>query len=294
MNTSMVLNEKRKSVASMVQRSLPEIQKAVVDGVDPVRLARVCQTAIMSKPDLLRCSLASLQSALMQCAAMGLEPETYPPQVHLIPRNMNGGMHATIMVDYRGFLKLAYRSELVDRVVAHVVYEGDEFEIELGERPRVTHKPGLAPGKRTPIGVYAIAHMPDGPPAVDVMTRDEVDHVRQTSASSRSKAWEKHWGEMAKKTVIRRLCKTLPLDPAFLRAINVDERTERGEETPFETTLTEDECYVSTGEVPKEFTDDVDLQGSKQADEATRAIQETGVTPDGELFSGEPMRDDEW
>ena len=47
----------------------------------------------------------------------------------------------------------------------------------------------------------------------DTMSKAEIDHTRNTfSKSANGKAWKDSYGEMAKKTVLRRLCKLIDLN----------------------------------------------------------------------------------
>jgi hypothetical protein len=61
------------------------------------------------------------------------------------------------------------------------------------------------------------------------MFRDEIEAIRQKAISRNSDAWVNHWDEMAKKTVLRRVCKYLPLSTEVMdRAVTVDEAQESG------------------------------------------------------------------
>ena len=47
----------------------------------------------------------------------------------------------------------------------------------------------------------------------DAMSKTEIEHTRNAfSKASNSKAWKESYGEMAKKTVLRRLCKLIDLN----------------------------------------------------------------------------------
>jgi recombination protein RecT len=55
------------------------------------------------------------------------------------------------------------------------------------------------------------------------MTKDEVDAIRKRSRSGSSGPWVTDYGEMAKKTSLRRLCKLLPLSPEVAEHIERDQ-----------------------------------------------------------------------
>ena len=63
----------------------------------------------------------------------------------------------------------------------------------------------------------------------EVMNRAEIEAVRSQSKAGTRGPWVSHWDEMAKKTVIRRLFKLLPVSIEAHRAVEVDEKTDRGE-----------------------------------------------------------------
>ena len=77
--------------------------------------------------------------------------------------------------------------------------------------------------------VYAVARLVGGGFQFDVMSRAEIEAVRSQSKAGTKGPWVTHWDEMAKKTVIRRLFKLLPVSIEAQRAVEVDEKTDRGE-----------------------------------------------------------------
>lgn len=93
---------------------------------------------------------------------------------------------------------------------AEPVYANDTFDYDLGDDPRITHKPPpLGQERGDIIGFYAIATGPDGRIYRDVMSKKDIDYVRATAKSGA--VWQKWYVEMGKKTVGRRLVKSLPV-----------------------------------------------------------------------------------
>src|SRR5690606_15555712 len=71
------------------------------------------------------------------------------------------------------------------------------------------------------IGAYSVAKLHDGSHHVNWMYPYEIDDIR--SRSMGGQAWAKNYGEMAKKTAIKRHWKTLPkTDRAILAAKAID------------------------------------------------------------------------
>jgi recombinational DNA repair protein RecT len=108
-----------------------------------------------------------------------------------------------------GILKKIRQSGEISSIRAHVVHEGDDFDFELGDNERIQHKPNLLqPGK--PVAVYAIAKFKDGDIQREVMSVPQIEKIRAKATGIGKACWSSEWGEMAKKTVIRRLAKRLP------------------------------------------------------------------------------------
>jgi recombination protein RecT len=140
------------------------------------------------------------------------------------------------------------------------VFAKDHFDFELGDNPWIKHKPWM-PGQldrgeeesepdylarlrrhvdHGPLThVYSVAMIKGGDKSRDVMSRAEVELVRDTYARKNRKgefspAWRKSFAEMAKKTVARRHAKQLPMSSDILSLLSRDDELydlerERGE-----------------------------------------------------------------
>src|SRR6202030_4175484 len=113
-----------------------------------------------------------------------------------------------------GIRKKVRNSDTIATWDVHTVHEKDHFEFELGDDPFIKHRPFLG-DRGAMVAVYSVAVLKSGEKTRDVMSRSEVDYVRDTySKRDRdgkfSGAWVKSYDEMAKKTVARRHSKVLP------------------------------------------------------------------------------------
>ncbi|MBM0411446.1 recombinase RecT, partial [Escherichia coli] len=96
--------------------------------------------------------------------------------------------------------------------------------------------------------VYAVAKLKDGGVQFEVMTRKQVEKVRDTHSKAAKNAaskgapsiWDEHFEDMAKKTVIRKLFKYLPVSIEIQRAVSMD-----GKEVE---TINPDDISVIAGE----------------------------------------------
>ena len=93
---------------------------------------------------------------------------------------------------------------------AHVVYENDAFEFELGDDPFIKHKPALV-DRGKPIAAYSVATLKSGEKSREVMSMAEIDKVRAVSRAKDRGPWVDWREEMMRKTVARRHAKVLPM-----------------------------------------------------------------------------------
>lgn len=186
------------------------------DEAAAVRFRRVVIQAMTKNPDLLACSPESIVSAVFEAAAMGLEPTGAAGGAHLVPRKGR----ATLVVDYRGVIQMVTRPDPSGRpsdvlsIETRAAKEGDEFDYALGTDAWVKHKPSLAANRsaKPTTHVYAIARLRSGVSIPDVMDRAEVERIQKREPRGNG-PWATDWDEMAKKTVIKRLAKVLPVRP---------------------------------------------------------------------------------
>ena len=193
---------------------------AVPAGVDREAFVRALG-AILSrdaKGALAACSVPSIMSAAAECAALGLLPNDARRLVHIIPR----GGEASVMLGYAGLRELALRSTDVRSIGSQAVHEGDRFELDFASDSRPTHRLDITRPRGQMVGVYAYAVMADGSCVTEWAGMDEIARFR--AAAGKSLAWANWPGEMARKSVTKRLCKQLPLTVEAVRAIEVDNR----------------------------------------------------------------------
>lgn len=198
-------------------------------GVTPERMVSWAMTALRREPKLMKCDPYSLLGAVIQSAQLGLDPSGVTGQAYLIPF----GREVTLIPGYKGLVALARRSGKVSEIMAHAVYEKDEFEYEFGLDSKLRHVPSRD-GDRGPLTfVYAYAKFTDGGKVFDVLSKAEVDKVRRQSSSGGSPAWKEHYPAMACKTAVRRLAKWLPLQPDEARGFELAGMEESGQSQRF-------------------------------------------------------------
>ena len=215
------------------------------------RLARIALTEIRKIPKLAQCDQTSFLGAIMQVAALGLEPGGALGHAYLIPFDKRGklangqwgvvGTEVQLIIGYRGMIDLARRSGQIVSLSARIVYANDKFSYAYGMDETLEHVPheGANPGEMT--HVYAVAKLVGGGVQFEVMSRAKIEATRDGSqgykaavaaAEKYSKPidspWSNHFDEMAKKTVIRQLFKYLPVSIEIQRAVGLDEQADAG------------------------------------------------------------------
>jgi recombination protein RecT len=220
--------EKFKQIKALVQSPevMKEIKDALPDHLSKDRMARTFLTALTTTPALLDCEPASLLKAVVEASQLGLPTDGILGHGYILPYKGK----AKFIPGYRGLMDLARRSGQVDWIQARVVYGGDEFEYEYGLEPFLKHKEATPEDgvERKAIAVYAAARLTSGEKVFEVMYREDIEKIRQRSPSGSKGPWVTDWEEMARKTLIRRLMKYLPLSTDVQAAVIADEYAEAG------------------------------------------------------------------
>jgi recombinational DNA repair protein RecT len=150
---------------------------------------------------------------------MGLEPG-FMNEAWLIPY----GKECTAQTGYMGLIKCAMRSGEVEYIHPNVVYEGDIFDEELGSERKLIHKPMRKVGAK-PILYYAVAKLKTGGSVWEVMSVEQIEAHRDQYAKGHRRAdsaWNTNFDGMAKKTVVKKVCKYLPKSVELAYAFNHD------------------------------------------------------------------------
>lgn len=201
--------------------------------MNPERMMRVVANAIRTTPKLQECEPMSFLGALMQSAALGLEPNTILGHSYLVPfeNRRKNIVEVQLIVGYKGLIDLARRSGHITSIHTGIHYSDDDlWEYEEGTEATLRHRPGDMAGKK--LHAYAIAKFKDGGHAYVVLPWSHVMKIRDASQGYQTAIrfkktdtpWIAHEDAMAKKTAIRALAKYLPLSVEFVDALSVDDR----------------------------------------------------------------------
>lgn len=209
----MATTEKKNYLAPIYEglnASLDKQVAALPKNFNKQRFVQNCMTVLQDgNADFSNCEAKTVVRSLLKAAFLGLD--FFNGECYAIPY----GTKVQFQTDYKGEIKLAkmYSSNPIKDIYAKVVRDGDEFveEIVNGQQT-VSFKP-KAFNDGEIIGAFAVCLYRDGSMIYDTMSKAEIDHTRNVfSKAANSKAWKESYGEMAKKTVLRRLCKLIDLN----------------------------------------------------------------------------------
>jgi recombination protein RecT len=246
------------NVRGLLERMQSQIARALPTHLTADRMTRIALTELRKTPKLLQCNPESFCGAIMACSQLGLEPGNSLGQLYLIPY----GKEVQVILGYKGMIELARRSGQIISLSAHEVHENDLFQFEYGLQEKLRHVPSLnARGEL--VAVYAVAHFVGGGHQIEVMSKEDVDKIRGRSKAGNSGPWVSDYNEMAKKTVIRKLFKYLPISIEKIQlATQLEEAADSGTHTVKEILASEGEEITFDGETGEVY----ETEPVKQAD----------------------------
>ena len=221
-------NNEVKDISAEFVKKLQDSWSLVLPKVcTPDRFARVALSCIKKNEKLMQAVLTkegrlSLAEQFMKCAELGIEPDGR--RAYLIPYKNE----INLIIDYKGIAELAMRSGYISNIHADKVCENDDFEYNMGAV--VKHKIDFKGDRGSPYAYYSIVTFKDGTKKCEVMSKDEIDKIKERSSAwgawQRFKKvcpWNTDYDEMAKKTVFKRLAKWIPQSPEMQKAIELDD-----------------------------------------------------------------------
>jgi recombination protein RecT len=185
-------------------------------------------TCLQQTPKLAECTPKSVLGALMTCAQLGLRPGVLG-HAWVLPYwdGKSRTNVATLVVGYKGYVELAFRSAQIGSIVARTVYEKDTFDVEYGLNENLVHKPALTGDPGKPVAHYAVVRLANGGSNFWVLTEDQAQAWKDRYAP-RNKAgnvvgpWVSDYEAMARKTALLRLAAWIPKSTELAYAMEVD------------------------------------------------------------------------
>ena len=186
---------------------LDRISGALPEDFNKQRFALNFVSLIQEDAKLQKYPKEVLATALVRSAQDNLDALNQEVYIH---EGFGGKLAYTI--SYKGLKKMAIEKSVkpISNIYSKLIKEGDEFDEEfVNGQPHIHFKSKFG-NTGAIIGVFTVCTFKDGTEIYEVMTKDEIDACK--AQSKNSQAWVKFYGEMAKKSCCRRLCKQITLD----------------------------------------------------------------------------------
>lgn len=226
---ALVLQDKQRALKAKLTSEAFKKQLSEVAGkfMTPEAMTRLVLVATSRSPKLLECTPESVLRCLMDAAVLKVRPGGVMGRGYLIPRwnSKIGKNEACFDPGYRGLADIARRSGEIKRISSGAVHENDYFDYVMGTEERLTHKPRMDGPRGRLLCSYAVAEFKDGGTQVEVVLREDLDKIRNSS-TSKGGPWSDWEDEMARKSAVRRLCKSLPYSDELETAVELATKTE--------------------------------------------------------------------
>lgn len=200
-------DKKELTMSGYFTSELDRISGALPESFNKQRFALNFVSLIQDKPELQKYSKEVLATALVRSAQDNLDALNNEVYIY---KGYNDKL--TYTPSYKGLRKMAIEKSVrpIKDIYAKPIYEGDIVEETfIDGEARLNYKSNFMKRGKW-IGVFAVCVFKDNSEIYELMDMEDINAVKAKSRNSG--AWKDFPIEMAKKSVIRRLCKQITLD----------------------------------------------------------------------------------
>jgi recombination protein RecT len=228
------------TVQQQIDRLTPEFAKLLGNRMDPIRFARIAYSQVKLNEKLAQ-DMPGLMTCIAIAATLRLEPGVLG-QCYFVPYGGKNGVHNQFITGWAGHVDLVTRANKAT-VRTLAVREGDDFDYELGSRPRIHFKPNLDGDEDRPLlATVAIGHIVgmDDYPQIEVWGFDKLrKHLnrynkvgdRHYAFANGPKLETSHNFEMyARKVPLLQVVKYLPKSVEWQMAAQLDYQADTGKQ----------------------------------------------------------------
>jgi recombination protein RecT len=216
-----------------LSKAMPKIADVLPAHIPAKRLHRILLAQFTESSKLWECSPGSVIGSILESAQIGLEVAV-GGQCWLIPFKRK----STLVIGYKGYKDLAYRTGYVGAFNAEAVYENDTFTYHRafghGDEPYIVHDLNESPlAERGHLrGAYCAVQMKSGQWVLKYLSKPEVLERRKRSrmADRPGSVWVSDERAMWIKTAVRAAAPLLPADYNFSRAHDLDTQADLGKQ----------------------------------------------------------------
>lgn len=201
-----------------------QIAAALPKHLNADRMCRLALTAFHQNKDLMACDPKSIFAGVVIASQMGLEIGV-GGQGYLIPYKGK----ATFVPGWQGLVDLVSRAGRAT-VWTGAVFDGDEFDWALGDRPFVKHRPCGEDDPRKLIFTYAIGRVNGSEwPVVEVWSNARLrSHFKKFNKVGDKHYAHANWEMYGRKVPLLQVLKYMPKSIEVQNAIAVAEAAEEG------------------------------------------------------------------
>lgn len=251
-----------KTLNDFMDKYKGQIALALPKHITADRMVRLAMTAFSQNKSLQDCDMHSIFASVIVAAQLGLEIGV-GGQGYLVPYKGK----ATFVPGWQGLVDLVSRAGRAT-VWTGAVYNGDEFDWALGDRPFVKHRPGGDGDSWKDIShVYAIGRVNGSDhPVIEVWTMDRiVRHLKKFNKVGGMHYALKDNGQnmemYARKVALLQVLKYMPKSVEVQRAVDVASVSDTGKSFTFDgevVTVKDIDDQGGAGEKVDQSTGEVD------------------------------------
>lgn len=161
----------------------------------------------------------SVVNAVTNIAAIGISLNPAKKQAYLVPRKGK----VCLDISYMGLIDLAIQSGSIMWAQAELVHSADAFTLNGFDKPPTHSFNPFSKERGDMVGAYVVVKTHSGDYLTACMSVDDINAIKNRSESvkaGKSSPWDTDYGEMAKKTVVKRAYKYWPKSDRLDQAIH--------------------------------------------------------------------------
>ncbi|MEJ5149812.1 recombinase RecT [Comamonas sp. MYb396] len=161
----------------------------------------------------------SVVNAVTNIAAIGISLNPAKKQAYLVPRKGK----VCLDISYMGLIDLAIDSGSIMWAQAELVCAGDAFALNGFDKPPTHSYNPFSQDRGEVAGAYVVVKTHTGDYLTTCMSKADIDAIKNRSESvkaGKTSPWDTDYGEMAKKTVVKRAYKYWPKSERLDQAIH--------------------------------------------------------------------------
>lgn len=216
--------QEQKSFPQMLGAYKNHLALALPKHMNADRMARIALTAFRQNPQLEQCSPASIFAAVIVGSQLGLEPGVMG-QAYLVPYKGE----CQFIPGWQGYVDLVSRAGRAS-VWTGAVFEGDDFDYELGDQPYLKHKPCGENDVKKLLFTYAIGRIKDAAvPIIEVWPIKKITAHRDrfNKVGGRHYSFQ-HFEQYGRKVALMQVLKYMPKSVELAQAVDLEVAAERG------------------------------------------------------------------